>query len=117
MEFIIISFVGLVIVGLAMRRTIGRGRQVQALSQRGIAAQAEVVRKWRKLVGSGRRETALIYRFAAQGEEFAAETLEARNAFTHLEPGDTLEIYYLPENPAVSAPAWLVDEARSVVPA
>jgi hypothetical protein len=116
MGFVIICLLGLVLIGLAIRKTIGRGKQVQALSQRGIATQAKVVRKWRKLVGSGRRETALVYRFAVQGKEFAAETLEARNAFTHLEPGDILEIYYLPENPSVSAPAWLVDEVRSAVP-
>ena len=116
MGFIIICLLGLVIVGLTIRRAAGRGKQVHALSQRGIAAQATVVRKWRKLVGSGRREWALRYRFAVEGRQFEAQTLDVRDIFTHLEPGDTLDIYYLPENPAANAPAWLVDETRRATP-
>ncbi|WP_080918795.1 DUF3592 domain-containing protein [Manganibacter manganicus] len=116
MGFVGICLLGLVIVGLVVRGAIGRGKQVQALTQRGIATQAQVVRKCRKLVGSHRHEWAFRYRFSVEGREFDAQTLDVRDAFTHLEPGDTLDIYYLPENPSVSAPAWLVDEARSAVP-
>lgn len=116
MGFIIICLLGLVIVYLAIRRTTARGKQVRALGQRGIAGRAEVVRKWRKLVASGRRETALRYRFTVEGREFEAQTLDVRDVFMQLEAGDTLEIYYLLENPAVSAPAWLVDEARRMAP-
>lgn len=110
MTFIIISLVGILIIGLAIRRAIARGRQIQVLSQHGIAAHAKVVRKWRKLVGSGRREWALRYRYSVAGKDFEGQTLEVRNAFMQLEPGDTIEIYYSPENPAISAPA------RQVVP-
>src|SRR5688572_14193491 len=106
MGFIIICLLGLVIVYLAIRRTSARGKQVQALSQRGIAAQAKVVRKWRKRVGRHWHEWALRYRFTVERKQFDAQTLDVRDAFTHLEPGDTLDVYYLPENPGVSAPAW-----------
>lgn len=117
MGFVIICLLGLVIVGLVVSRAIGRGKQIQALSLRGIGTQAKVVRKWRKRVSRRTHERVLHYRYTVEEREYDAQTLDVRDKFTHLEAGDSLDIYYLPENPAVSAPTWLVDEARRAVPA
>lgn len=116
MSFVLAWSLSFLVVALVIRRIYRRGLQVRALSERGIAARAQVASKWRVRISADRRAWALRYRFEAGGTEFSARTLDVRDSFTQPEPGDAFDVYYLPENPGLSAPAWLIEEARQVKP-
>ncbi len=86
--------------GFAMRDVVLNGKR----------ATATVVNASIDVSGQGRRPI-VVYEFEAYGKTFQGSTAD-RN----LDRGDTLEVEFDAENPEVSFPAVLVEEARRKAP-
>lgn len=114
MEFIVI----VVLFGIA---TIGvlvwRGRQFGELARRGVAVTGTVERKFRTGAGNagsmGKRVT-FTYR-GPDGQEYRRSASLAGSRYADLAEGAPIELVCLPDNPGVSAPAWLVESAREAL--
>jgi hypothetical protein len=97
---------------------VWRGLQFGALAREGTRATATVVRKFRTgaagHTGSRGHRIAFSYR-GPDGKEYRRAASLTRSRWQTFEVGHPIEIVLLPAKPGVSAPAWLVDEAREAL--
>ena len=96
---------------------VWRGLQFRQLALHGVVAEAVISKKARLAagadhVGAGR----ISYAFrAADGREYHRSSTISEAKWAELSNGQTIEIVYLPNRPSISAPAWLVDDARTAL--
>ena len=96
---------------------IWRGRQFGELARNGIPVMGTVVRKLRTgtgNAGSRGRRIAFTYR-GPDGVEYRRAASVPLSKWAELNDGDPIELICLPARPGVSAPAWLIEEARKAL--
>ncbi len=113
------GFVLFAVIALALviGMIIWRGRQFGALAREGVEVTATVVSKFRTQVGgpgSRGHRIAFTYR-GPDGHEYRRAASITRSQWLALEEGYPLPVILLPSRPGVSAPAWLVEEARTAL--
>jgi hypothetical protein len=101
-------------VGIA----IWRGRQLGELARTGVPVTGVVVRKFRsgKAGGAGDRGRRLAFTYTGpDGRSYRRATSVTVSKWAEHEEGGAIELFCLPDAPAVSAPAWLVQPARDAL--
>lgn len=93
---------------------VWRGRQFGELARRGVPVTGQVVKKFR--TGSGKagakgKRIAFTYR-GPDGAEYRRAASIVTSKWREFEEGSPIELVCLPDKPGVSAPAWLVEDAR-----
>lgn len=104
-------------LALVIGMIVWRGRQFGALARDGVEATATVVSKFRTQAGgpgSRGHRIAFTYR-GPDGQEYRRAASMTRSQWLALEEGGPLPIVLLPSRPGISAPAWLVEEARTAL--
>lgn len=112
----------LLVIGLIVAAFIGvavwRGKQIGALARRGVPVSGTVVRKFRSGsadgVGSRGRRIAFNYT-GPDGKAYRRAASVTIGKFADYEEGSSIALVCLPDNPGVSAPAWLVEQAREAL--
>lgn len=95
-------------------RVVRRGRQFKALREHGVSAQAVVTDKVAFNSSDTVRQGRLIYTFRApDGALYEHRSLVSAEVFDSVNPGSALEVVYVPDNPVVNAPRYLIDQLRS----
>ena len=118
MGFLLYAFLPVIIITLAIvGALVWRGMQFGELARHGLPVTGIVVRKFR--TGSGKagsmgRRIAFCY-VAADGVEHRRAATVASSKWAELEEGGPIQLVYLPAKPGVSAPAWLVEDARKAL--
>lgn len=109
---IIILFVA-TFVGIA----VWRGRQFGELARRGVPVTGQVVRKFRTGSGaSGARGKRIPFTYRGpDGAEYRRAASIVTSKWREFEEGSRIELVCLPDKPGVSAPAWLVEDARKTL--
>lgn len=96
---------------------VWRGRQFGELARRGIDVQGTVVSKFRthaKGPGWRGRRMAFTYR-GPDGVEYRRAASVSVGKWNEFEEGGPIQLVCLPDKPGVSAPKWLVEEARKAL--
>lgn len=97
---------------------VWRGRQFGALARRGIPVTGRVVRKFRSgsanAAGSPGRRLAFTYT-GPDGREYRRAASVSIGKWAEFEEGSAIALFCLPDDPGVSAPAWLVELAREAL--
>ncbi|HWK42574.1 MAG TPA: hypothetical protein VNR60_11650 [Croceibacterium sp.] len=96
---------------------IWRGRQFGELARRGVPVMGQIDRKFRTgtgQAGSRGRRIAFVYR-GPDGVEYRRAASVTLGKWAELEEGAPIALVCLPDKPGVSAPAWLVEEARKAL--
>lgn len=99
-----------VVAGAFLVRGYNRASEVNKLVDAGVPATATIIKKL-----FGRRPTRNVYMwyaFETPEGTFEARTDGKEHEFAHLAVGDSIEIVYLPDQPNVSAPKWVVAQGR-----
>lgn len=92
-----------------LRRGYGRAKDIVPLMDMGVPATATVVKKLRARSPS---RIYITYAFETASRQFEGRTEGFSQDLNHLAVGDTIEIVHLPDRPKVSAPEWVVAQAR-----
>ena len=97
---------------------IWRGRQVGELARRGVPVTGQVVRKFRSgfagAAGSRGRRLAFTYT-VPDGRPYRRAASVTASQWAAYEEGGPIELFCLPEEPGVSAPASIVQLAREAL--
>ena len=97
---------------------VWRGRQFGELARRGIPVTGRIVRKFRsgnaETAGSRGRRLAFVYT-GPDGREYRRAASVSIGKWAEYEEGSEIELICLPDNPGISAPAWLVEAAREAL--
>jgi hypothetical protein len=105
-------------VGLYAGIAIWRGRQFGELARRGVPVAGVVVRKFRSGIAgaAGSRGRRLAFSYTGpDGVTYRRAASVPTSKWREYEEGSAIELYCLPDNPGVSAPAWLVQLARDAL--
>lgn len=113
-EFIFFALIALAVV---IALIVWRGRQFGALAREGVEVTATVVRKFRTQAGApGSRGHRIAFTYRGpDGQEYRRAASITRAQWLALEEGHPLPVILLPSQPGISAPAWLVEEARTAL--
>ena len=99
-----------IVAGAFLVRGYNRASEVTKLVDAGVPATATVIKK---LLGRRpMRNVYMFYAFETPEGKFEARTDGKEHEFDHLAVGDSIEILYLPGQPKVSAPKWVVAQGR-----
>ena len=91
--------------------------QVQSLAERGIPVTGTVVAKFRTGGDGGSRGRRISFTYTGpDGRSYRRAASLGIARWDECEVGGPIALYMLPDKPGTSAPAWLVDEARKVMP-
>lgn len=97
---------------------VWRGRQFGELARRGVPVTGRVVRKFRagsaEMAGSRSRRLAFTYT-GPDGREYRRAASVSIGKWAEYEEGSAIALICLPDDPGVSAPAWLVELAREAL--
>lgn len=93
-----------------LKRGYGRAKALMPLTEKGVPATATVTKKLR--ASSPSRKVHLVYAFETASGRFEGRTEGFSRDLNHFTVGDGIEIVYLPDQPKVSAPRWVVEQAR-----
>ncbi len=97
---------------------VWRGRQFGDLARRGMPVTGRVVRKFRAenvdISGSRSRRLAFTYT-GPDGREYRRAASVTIGKWAEYEEGSAIALICLPDDPGVSAPAWLVELAREAL--
>jgi hypothetical protein len=97
---------------------IWRGRQIGELAQRGVPVTGVVVQKIRsgKAGAAGDRGRRLAFTYTGpDGRTYRRATSVTSSQWAEHEEGGAIDLFCLPDDPGVSAPAWLVQHARDAL--
>ena len=95
-----------------------RGRQIGELARKGVPVTGVVVRKFRsgKPGAAGERGRRLAFTYTGpDGRTYRRATSVTTSQWGEHEEGGPIELFCLPDSPGVSAPAWLVNQAREAL--
>jgi hypothetical protein len=112
--FLLILLFIAVFVGIA----IWRGRQIGELARKGVPVTGVVVDKFRSgnAGAAGNRGRRLAFTYTGpDGRSYRRATSVTASQWAEYEEGGSIELFCLPDNPGVSAPAWLVQQARDAL--
>lgn len=107
-----------VIIAAFLGVAVLRGRQMGALARNGMAIKGVVVRKFRSGMAGGAGSRGRRIAFTYTGPDGIAYRRAASlgiGKFSEFEEGSAIDLVCLPDNPGVSAPAWLVQQAREAL--
>lgn len=108
--------VPLAFVAILVWRVVRRGYQMKDLVERGRPVTGEVVNKVKFRGSSSVRNRYLRYRFrAGDGKYYSHKIAVGAGDYNALEPGDPIDLVYLPDRPAVSATAQMVETVRAAM--
>ena len=97
---------------------VWRSRQFGELARRGIPVTGRIARKFRsgnaETAGSRGRRLAFVYT-GPDGREYRRAASVSIGKWAEYEEGSEIELICLPDNPGISAPAWLVEAAREAL--
>ena len=95
---------------------VWRGRQFGELARRGMPVTGRIVHKFRagSAEMSGSRRPAFTYT-GPDGREYRRAASVSIGKWAEYEEGSAIALICLPDDPGVSAPAWLVDLAREAL--
>lgn len=112
-----IIFLFVLIVAATIGAFAWRGFQFRALAERGIPVTGTVLRKFRiGKSGSGGAGRRIAFSYPApDGRIYRRAASVGRDPWSELEEGGPIDLVMLPDKPGVSAPLWLVDEARKAL--
>jgi hypothetical protein len=105
------------ILGAIVYFVVRRGLQFKELCEHGVDAQAVVEQK-RSLAGHGSssRQKKIVYRYTdSQGQSHVHTSVVTTNVYDVHDEGGPFAIVYSSKRPEVSAPKYLVDQARSAL--
>lgn len=96
---------------------IQRGKQIGELARNGIPATAIVTRRFRTNPGgAGSKGRRIGFRYQGpDGRDYERFASLSIGRYADVKEGDPLPIYLLPDDPGISAPAWLVEESRKAL--
>lgn len=116
LEIWVILLLPIAIVVAMLWRALRRGRQMQALVQRGRPVTGEVVGTVKFLGTASLRNRFLRYRFRADdGAVYSHKIAIGAKDYHALQPGAPIELIYLPDNPRVSARVEMVEQVREAL--
>jgi hypothetical protein len=103
----------LLFVAVLIWQVVRRGYQMKDLVERGKPITGEVVNKVKFRGRSRMGSRYLRYRFrAGDGQYYSHKIAVGSDEFERYEPGQPIELVYLPDKPKVSAAATMVELAR-----
>lgn len=108
----------LLLVAVFVGFGVWRGRQFGELARRGMPVTGRIVRKFRAANAdiSGSRSRRLSFTYTGpDGREYRRAASVSIGKWAEYEEGSEIALICLPDNPGVSAPAWLVDLAREAL--
>jgi hypothetical protein len=106
----------LLFIAVMIWRIVRRGYQMKDLVERGKPITGEVVNKVKFRGTSSVRNRYLRYRFrAGDGQYYSHKIAIGSDDFARYEPGQPIELVYLPDNPKVSAASTMVELTREAM--
>jgi hypothetical protein len=114
-------FIGLLVpvllVGAMIVLVVKRGLQFRELCEHGVETTAQVVGKRSVKAGSSTsRRQKLVYRYTdSAGMTHEHTSVVTWDVYNRYDEGSEIEVVYSAKNPAVSAPKYLVDQARGAL--
>jgi L-ascorbate metabolism protein UlaG (beta-lactamase superfamily) len=108
----------LLFIAAAAGIAISRGRQMGELARRGVPITGVVVQKFRsgKAGGATSRGRRLSFEYKGpDGRTYHRAASVTSSEWEAHEEGGGIELVCLPDNPGISAPAWLVQQAREAL--
>lgn len=116
-EIIIALLVPVLILGGIVFLLLKRGLQMKALCEDGVEVMGQVVEKRsvRSSNSSSRRQK-LVYRYTdSTGTAHEHASLVPGDEYMRHNEGDEITVVYSAKTPSVSAPKYLVDQARTAL--
>lgn len=108
----------LLMVAVLAGVAVWRGRQFGELARRGVPVTGTIVGKFRSggpgTVGRRGRRLAFTYT-GPDGATYRRAATVGTDQWASYEEGSPIELVCLPDDPGVSAPAWLVQRAREAL--
>jgi len=118
MDLLFYAFLPVILIAAAIvAALVWRGTQFGELARHGLPVTGKVVKKFRTgpgKAGSMGRRIAFTY-IGADGVEHRRAATVPASKWVELEEGGPIELVYLLGKPGVSAPAWLVENARKAL--
>lgn len=105
---IVILLIVIVMIVFGVRR----GLQFKSLANEGVPLRATVIKKWKH--GHNKCRLRYEYDIPAQGK-FSHSPWVTQDEYERYNPGDSIDIVYLPSNPKVSAMAAMVTLAKEAL--
>ena len=99
------------LVALVLFSLYQRAKQVHALVNEGIPIQGSVTSK-RRFMQKGRLRFVLAYEYQPDGQTRRGRSVVSREQFELHGEGQALPLRYLADKPSVSAPEFVLDQAR-----
>ncbi len=106
-------FIAVGMIVIAVRR----GLEFRDLSEHGVDATAKVIKKSATSPSSRKsRRPKIVYQYnAPAGGVYSRASFVSWEAYNQHEVGSDISIVYSAKNPSVSAPKYLVDQARAAL--
>lgn len=104
-------------VGAAVVVAVSRGRHMRMLVERGVPVTGTVVRRFATgRAGKTERTKRIAFTYRGpDGREYRRAASMTRARWDQYEEGAPIELICLPDDPGVSAEAWLVEKAREAM--
>lgn len=116
-EILIGLLVPVLIVGAMIFIFVRRGLQMRELCEQGVETSGEVVEM--RVVKAGKSSTKqrkIVYRYTdSAGATHSHTSVVSIEAYQNHEEGGQIQVVYSSKNPAISAPKYLVDQARKAL--
>jgi len=112
MELLLILIPLFLIFTINVAVWVRRSLQIKQLTERGMPGRAVVVKKFPRR----KQRTRIQYEFSGTTDQPIRHSPTVSQAvYQSLEVGSSIDIEFLPENPKVNAPKYLVDQARAAL--
>lgn len=112
MELLIILIPLFLIFAVNVAIWVRRGLQIKQLAERGMPGRAVVVKKFPRR----KQRTRIQYEFSGTTDQpIRHNSMVSAAVYQSIEVGRSIDIEFLPENPKVNAPKYLVEQARTAL--
>lgn len=110
-------WIGVAILVALIGVWVWRGLQMKALANSGVLGQAEVIQKTRRRSSPGHQAAGYIkYRFTApDGKAITNRSAVSEKIYSEYDEGESIDIVYLPDRPAVNAARYMVNLSRTAL--
>jgi hypothetical protein len=88
-----------------------RAKQIQQLIEHGQSIQGVIVGK-RSSRGANSRRRMIVYEYTVDGRQRQARTRVSAEQFAAMEEGQLIAVRFLPDQPEISAPEFVVEQGR-----
>ncbi len=113
MEWLLLALLAFVAIAFTAWRGNQRAKQLQGLLQRGQPTMGVVTARHTFRGKTGVRRF-ILYEYEAAGQTYKGRSHVNRQTFERWAEGASMPVRYLPEDPRIAAPQFVIDEAQRI---